>query len=161
MGDAKGSLKAYEDGLKAEGGNPSPGMQKGYEAAKKRVEEELESAVPAAPADDEAASSGSSSAGGSRGMPDLSSLAGMFGGGKGPGGFDLGAMMNNPMVQQMASKLMSNPSAMENIQNLMGSGAGKKAQESLASGQLPDFSELANDPKIQEMYRKFTGGGSQ
>lgn len=164
MGDAKGALQAYEDGLKAEGANPSPGMQKGYEAAKKRVEEELENAVPSAPAEDTTRSAPGSSAS-AGGMPDLSSLAGMFGGAGGgaggKGGFDFASMMNNPMVQQMASKLMSDPNAMSSLQGLMGSGAGKKAKDDLAAGKMPDFSELANDPSIQEMYRKFTGGGSQ
>src|SRR5690606_28241899 len=81
LGDAKGSMAAYEKGIQAEGNGGSEQMRKGYETAKRKVEEQ------------EAVSggSGSRSAGGSPGagaggMPDLASLAGMFGGGGGAGG---------------------------------------------------------------------------
>lgn len=44
-GDAKASLSAYEKGLELEGDSPSSAMMKGYEAAKKLVEQEMEHAT--------------------------------------------------------------------------------------------------------------------
>lgn len=38
-------------------------------------------------------------------------------GGAGAGGFDLGSLLNNPQIMQMASQMMGNPDAMRNLMN--------------------------------------------
>jgi len=56
-------------------------------------------------------------------MPDLSNignlLSGLGGASGGPGGFDLGSLMKNPAMQQMAQKMMSDPNAMSQMQGMM------------------------------------------
>ncbi|KAI0159566.1 hypothetical protein GGR57DRAFT_428966 [Xylariaceae sp. FL1272] len=114
LGDAKGSMEAYKKGIEYEGNGGSDPMKKGYETAKRRVEElELEERDSASPAPRSAPSPGP----GAGGMPDLSSLAGMFGGGGGGGGGmpDLSSIMSNPMFASMAQNLMSDPNMMSNL----------------------------------------------
>lgn len=105
LGDARGSMEAYQSGIEAEGNGGSEAMKKGYETAKRKVEEE-----EADGNDDDDVLSRDAPAGGAGGMPDLSSLAGMFGGGaggRGGGGMpDLSSIMSNPMFAQMAQNLM-------------------------------------------------------
>lgn len=165
LGDAQGSMEAYKAGIDAEGNGGSDAMKRGYETAKRRVEEEGGST--------EIESEGARSPGagaGAGGMPDLSSLAGMFGGGGGGGGGmpDLGALMQNPMMRQMAQNMMSNPDMMNNLMsnprlremagNFGGGagrgGAGEAGAEGGAAGGaggMPDLSSLMNDPSIAEM----------
>jgi len=56
-------------------------------------------------------------------MPDLSNisnlLSGLGGNSGGPGGFDLGSLLKNPAMQQMAQKMMSDPNAMSQMQGMM------------------------------------------
>lgn len=65
-------------------------------------------------------------------------LGGMGGqGGQGP---DLGALLNNPMMQQMAQNMMQDPNMMQNMMNMMGGmGAG-------GMGGMPD----AGDQQIED-----------
>jgi small glutamine-rich tetratricopeptide repeat-containing protein alpha len=147
LGDAKGAMEAYKQGIEHEGNGGSDAMKKGYETAKRRVEElEL----------DEVDSSRDVGAGaGAGGGPSLSDLAGMFGGGRGGGGGggmpDFASIMNNPMFASMAQNLMSNPDMMNNLMsnprlremaNSFGSGGG---------GGMPDMASLMSDPSIAEM----------
>lgn len=83
LGNAKGSVEAYKKGIEYEGNGGSDAMKKGLETAKKELErmEEVEDDIDADPVDD-----ATRSAPGTGGMPDLSSLAGMFGGGGAGGG---------------------------------------------------------------------------
>lgn len=154
LGDAKGSMEAYQKGIEAEGNGGSDAMKRGFETAKKRFEEEggadeLESARGA-----DAGGFG----GGAGGLPDLGALGSMFGGGRGGGGGggmpDLAGIMNNPMMRQMAQNLMSNPQMMDNLMNnpqlrqmaeSFGGGGGR------GGGGMPDMSALMNDPSIAEM----------
>lgn len=110
LGDAQGSMEAYEQGIKHEGNGGSLPMQKGFETAKKRVEELADEGD-----EDEVAERGAGSAGaGAGGMPDLASMFG--GGGAGGGGMpDLSSIMSNPMFASMAQNLMSNPDALNNL----------------------------------------------
>lgn len=161
LGDAKGSMEAYKAGIDAEGNGGSEAMRKGYETAKRRVEETSSGdADDISPNTDNTARSTSPSAASGGGMPDLASLASMFGGGgagAGGGGMpDLSSIMQNPMMRQMAQNLMSNPEMMNNIMNnprlremagrFSGGGAG-----GAGGGGLPNFSEMMNDPAIAEM----------
>lgn len=165
LGDARGSMEAYQKGIDSEGNGGSDAMKRGYETAKKRVEEEE--------GDDELESArsgpGAGGAGGG-GLPDLGALAGMFGGGGGGGGGggmpDIAGLMNNPMMRQMAQNLMSNPEMMNNLMNnpqlrnmasqFGGGGGGGGAGG--GGGGMPDMSQLMNDPNIAEMARNFMGG---
>lgn len=151
LGDVKGSMEAYKKGIEYEGNGGSDAMKKGYETAKKRVEE-LENE------DAEVASRDAGGAPGAGGMPNLNDLASMFGGGGGAGGGggggmpDLGSIMSNPMFASMAQNLMSNPDMMNNLMsnprlremaNSFGGGGG--------GGGMPDMSALMSDPSIAEM----------
>lgn len=80
LGDAQGAMEAYKSGLEAD--PSSEVMRKGFETAKKKVEEE---------GGDVGAADAPRGGPGAGGMPDLSSLAGMFGGG-GAGGAGGGGM---------------------------------------------------------------------
>lgn len=159
IGDAKGSFEAYEKGIEYEGNGGSDAMKKGYETAKKRYEEEekqgrgKDSDIDLDINDPENTRGAPSGPGG---MPDLSALAGMFGGGgRGGGGPDLSSLMNNPMFSSMAQNVMSNPDMMANImsnprlremaENFGGGGQGGRG------GGMPDISSLMQDPSIAEM----------
>lgn len=165
LGDAKGSMEAYQKGIEHEGNGGSDAMKKGFETAKKRVAE-LEAADDS---DDEMTERGAPGAGGAGGMPDLSALAGMFGGGAGgaPGGGgmpDLSSIMSNPMFASMAQNLMSNPDMLNNLMsnprirdmaNQFGGGAGGApgagGAGAGAGGGMPDLASLMQDPSIAEM----------
>ncbi|EDO65234.1 hypothetical protein GE21DRAFT_6291 [Neurospora crassa] len=162
LGDAKGAMEAYQKGIEYEGNGGSEAMKKGFETAKRRVEElEAQNDAPAA----------RGGAGGAGGMPDLSSLASMFGGGGGGAGTgagagaggggggmpDFGSIMNNPMFAQMAQNLMSNPDMMSNLMN--NPRLREMANQFQGGGGLPDMSSLMNDPNIADLARSFMGGG--
>ena len=94
------------------------------------------------------------------GLPDLGSLAGMFGGGGGAGGMpNLSEMMNNPMMRQMAQNLMSNPDMLNNLMSnprvrqmadqLGGRGGGGEGGG--GGGGMPDIASLMQDPSMMEM----------
>jgi small glutamine-rich tetratricopeptide repeat-containing protein alpha len=150
LGDARGSMESYQKGIEAEGSGGSEAMRKGYETAKRRVEEEGGVADDGNPVDE------SSSRGVGGGLPDLSSLAGMFGGGGGPGGMpNFSEMMNNPMMRQMAQNLMSNP---EMLNNLMSNPRLRQMADQFGGrggggggGGIPDIASLLQDPSMMEM----------
>ncbi|KAI5780473.1 TPR domain-containing protein [Geopyxis carbonaria] len=160
-GDARGAMEAYKAGIDAEGNGGSDIMKRGYATAKAKVEEE-EGAVAGTPGEEAPRGMPGAGAGG---MPDLSSLASMLGGGGGGGGMpDLGSIMSNPMFAQMAQNLMSNPGMMQNIMNNprmkdmmegMGGGAGGSGG---SGGGLPDMGSLLADPSIAEMAKNLMGG---
>ncbi|CAL3963667.1 unnamed protein product [Diplocarpon coronariae] len=172
LGDARGSMEAYSRGIEEEGNGGSDAMKKGFETAKKRVAE-LEAGDDS---EDEIAERGAP-AGGAGGMPDLSALAGMFGGGGagGSGGMpDLSSIMSNPMFASMAQNLMSNPGMMENLMSnprirdmasQFGGGAGAAPADGAGAGAggrgaggMPDLASLMQDPSIAEMARNMMGG---
>ena len=155
LGDAKGAMEAYQKGIEYEGNGGSEAMKKGFETAKRRVEElqSQQDDAPAAPR---------GGAGGMGGMPDLSSLAGMFGGGGGGGAGagagggggggmpDLSSIMSNPMFAQMAQNLMSNPDMMANLMN--NPRLRDMANQFQGGGGLPDISSLMNDPNVADLW---------
>ncbi|CAI4211886.1 unnamed protein product [Parascedosporium putredinis] len=133
-------------------GLASDAMKKGYETAKRRVDE--------VEGGDANLSPGTGPprcclpAGGPGGMPDLSSLASMFGGGAGagagaggaggPGGMDFASILNNPMFQNMAQSLMNNP---EMMSSLMGNPRLREMANQMGTGGgMPDISAMMNDP---------------
>lgn len=150
LGDARGSMEAYKKGIEHEGNGGSDAMKKGFETAKRRVEE-MDSA--------EMETAGSRDVGGGGGAPNLADLASMFGGGGGAGGGggmpDLSSIMSNPMFANMAQSLMSNPGMMENLMSNprlreMASQFGGGGAPG-GGGGMPDLSALMSDPNIAEM----------
>ncbi|KAK4130654.1 TPR-like protein [Trichocladium antarcticum] len=155
LGDARGAMEAYQMGIEHEGNGGSEAMKKGYETAKRRVDE-----LAADEADSAAPATRDGGAGG--GMPNLGDLAGMFGGGGrggGGGGADAGggaggmpdfsSIMNNPMFASMAQNLMSNPDMMANLMN--NPRLREMANSFQGGGGMPDVSSLMSDPNIAEM----------
>ncbi|RPB28427.1 small glutamine-rich tetratricopeptide repeat-containing protein 2-like protein [Terfezia boudieri ATCC MYA-4762] len=161
LGDTKGAMEAYAKGMEVEssgGKNPSEAMRRGFETAKKRLAEEDGE-------EDIGASGGMGGMGGmGGGMPDLSSLASMFGGGggggEGGGMPDLAGLMSNPMISQLASNLMKNPDMLGKMMN------NPKVKEMMdgvsGGGGLPDMSSMMNDANFAEMAKNFMkdAGGS-
>lgn len=151
LGDAKGSMDAYQKGIEHEGNGGSEAMKKGFETAKRRVDEIAADELTAA---ETTRGSPGAGAGGGGGLADL---AGMFGGGgRGGGGGmpDFASIMNNPMFASMAQNLMSNPEMMANLMNnprlremadSFGGGGGG------GGGGMPDLGSLMSDPSIAEM----------
>lgn len=150
LGDAKGSMDAYQKGIDAEGNGGSDAMKKGFETAKRRVEAE-----GAMDTDDSDPLSARSAPGSQPDLGGLGGLASMLGGAGGGGMPDLGSLMQNPMMRQMAQNLMSNPDMMNNIMNnpqlrdLAGRFGGAGGDGS--GGGMPNLSELMNDPNIADM----------
>ena len=162
LGDARGSMEAYQKGIEYEGSGGSDAMKKGYETAKKRVEE-VEKEGESMDQDPVDTARGDAAPGGG-GMPDLSALAGMLGGGRGGGGGgggpDLSSIMSNPMFASMAQNLMSNPDMMNNIMSnprlrqmaeSFGGGGGGGGEGGRGGGGMPDISSLMQDPNIADM----------
>lgn len=111
LGDAKGSMDAYQRGLDAEGTSPSDAMKRGYETAKARVKELLDRELGSDAVEPASTPASAGAGAGAGGLPDL---ALMFGG---AGGMpDLLAMMNNPQIMEAANRMMQNP---EMLQGLM------------------------------------------
>lgn len=159
LGDARGSMEAYQQGIEHEGNGGSEAMKRGLETAKRRVEElEAEERDSSNPIPRGAPTGVNPGAGG--GMPDLSSLAGMFGGGGGGGGMpDLSSIMSNPMFASMAQSLMSNPDMMQNL--MSNPRLREMADRFSQGGGVPDMSSLMSDPNIAEMARNMMGGGGR
>ncbi|KAK0718067.1 hypothetical protein B0T26DRAFT_741156 [Lasiosphaeria miniovina] len=158
LGDAKGSMDAYKKGIEFEGSGGSEAMKKGYETAKRRVDE-----LAADEADTTRDVGGAPGGGG----PSLGDLAGMFGGGgRGAGGGgggggmpDFASIMNNPMFASMAQNLMSNPDTMANL--MSNPRLREMANQFGSGGGLPDISSLMSDPNIADMARSMMGGAGR
>ncbi|OWT42821.1 TPR Domain containing protein [Pochonia chlamydosporia 170] len=155
LGDAKGAMEAYNKGIEYEGNGGSEAMKKGYETAKRRVEE-----MQADEVNLPRSSPGAGAGAGAGGMPDLGNLASMFGGGAagGAGGMpDLGSIMSNPMFASMAQNLMSNPDLMNNL--MSNPRLREMANQFSSGGGMPDLNSLMSDPNIADMARNMMGGG--
>ncbi|CAM1507436.1 Fc.00g070770.m01.CDS01 [Cosmosporella sp. VM-42] len=157
LGDAQGAMEAYGKGIEYEGNGGSDAMKKGFETAKRRVEDMQR--------EEESLPRSSPGVGGAPGgMPDLGSLASMLGGAGGPGGAggaggmpDLGSIMNNPMFASMAQSLMSNPDMMSNL--MSNPRLRQMADQFSSGGGMPDLNSLMSDPNIADMARNMMGGG--
>ncbi|KAK4234681.1 hypothetical protein C8A03DRAFT_37536 [Achaetomium macrosporum] len=168
LGDAKGAMEAYQKGIEYEGNGGSEAMKKGYETAKRRVEEIA--ADEAAAANNTSTRDAAAPAGGAGGggTPSLSDLAGMFGGGRGGNGAgggggggmpDFASIMNNPMFASMAQNLMSNPDLMANLMN--NPRLREMADSFGRGGGMPDIGSLMSDPNIAEMAKNLMGGAGR
>lgn len=97
------AVQAFEDGLKVDPNNLN--LKTNLENAKARLPTVDHSTSPV---------------GGGGGMPDLSALAGMFGGGGGGAGGgmpDLASFMQNPQLMQMAQSMMADGGLERMMQN--------------------------------------------
>ncbi|KAJ5494509.1 hypothetical protein N7463_010596 [Penicillium fimorum] len=156
MGDYHAAKEAYEKGIEAEGNGGSEAMKRGLETSTRKLEETSQANEPPS---EELDTAPGASRGGGGGMPDLSSLAGMLGGGGGGAGGmpDLGSLMSNPMFSSMAQNLMSNP---DMLGNLMSNPRLRQMAESFGQGGgMPDMSSLMSDPNIADMAKNMMGGG--
>ncbi|KAG7696794.1 hypothetical protein KL930_002756 [Ogataea haglerorum] len=160
LGDIEGSMKAYERGLEVEGDSPSEAMRKGFETAKKKYTETLVASLGSANRESE---SQTSSSGESQTMPDITSLANMFGGsseGSPSSGSDLGGMaglMNNPQIMQAAQRMMQNPEA---INGLLNNPQIRQMAQSLGLGGEGGLDELMNNPMLQNLANQFRNSNS-
>lgn len=162
LGDAKAAMEAYKKGVEIEGDKVSDAMKRGYETAKRRVEEELEKDMPktdVAKSESEETSrdapgAGAGAGAGAGGMPDFGS---MFGGGGGMP--SLSEMMNNPQIMQAAQQMMQDPNA---LANLMNNPMVKNMAQNFGlggeNGQMPDVSQLMNNPALRNMFGGGQGG---
>jgi len=73
--------------------------------------------------------------GGMGGMGGLSDLLSGLGGAGGPGGLDLGSLLKNPQMQQMAQQFMQDPSAMSQMQGMMSNPQFMQNMGSMMGGQ--------------------------
>ena len=173
LGDLKSSVDAYEQAIEVEGNGGSDLTRKGLETAKRKLEEQEAAGEGVEEPDvDDAAAATTRGGEGAGGMPDLSSLAGMFGGGGAGGGGggmpDIGQLLQNPMMAQMAQNIMKDPAQLQAMmQNPQikamaekfglgggaggGNGAGGAGQGRGGGGGAPDFASMMQDPSIQEM----------
>lgn len=176
LGDAEGSLKAYEKGLQVEGSSPSDAMKRGYEVAKKKVGDNLMNSLnkamsgesdgsdlptPAA-ATAGIGSDGSAGAAGS-GLPDFSSFASMLGGGAGGAGAGgdtgfggLAGLMNNPQIMQAATQMMQDPNA---LNNLMSNPQVRQMANSMGINS-DNLDGIASNPMLQNLAKNFMGGNN-
>ncbi|KAJ5740791.1 hypothetical protein N7493_000663 [Penicillium malachiteum] len=144
MGDYHAAKEAYEKGIEAEGNGGSEAMKRGLDTSSRKIEEASRATEP--PSEELDTAPGASR--GAGGMPDLSALAGMMGGGGG-GMPDLGSLMSNPMFSSMAQNLMSNPDMLGNLMN--NPRLRQMAENFGQGGGMPDMSSLMSDPNIAEM----------
>jgi small glutamine-rich tetratricopeptide repeat-containing protein alpha len=153
LGDSRGAMEAYKKGIDAEGSGGTEPMRKGYEMAKRKVEEEGGD-PDALEATERATDTFGAMPGMGGGMPDLASLAGMFGGGGGGGGGapgmgggmpNISEMMNNPMMRQMAQSIMSDPQKMASLMN------NPHLKNMMSGGGMPDVSTLMQDPSLRDL----------
>ena len=148
LGDAKGAMEAYEQGLKIEGANPSATMKKGYETAKKRVAEQNDTSSEQSNTSD--ARDSNSATGGNP-------LGGLSG------------LLNNPNVMQAAQQMMQNPEAMRGLMNNpqlrqmaqsmgLGGAGGNGAGATGGNGSSPSLQDLMNNPMLRNLASQFMGG---
>jgi small glutamine-rich tetratricopeptide repeat-containing protein alpha len=139
-------MEAYAKGIEHEGNGGSDAMKKGFETAKRRVDEiEREEAADL---------SRGGSPGQAPGGLDFGNLASMLGGGAGGAGGaggmpDLGSIMSNPMFANMAQNLMSNPDLMNNL--MSNPRLRDMASQFSSGGGMPDLNSLMSDPAIADM----------
>jgi len=141
------AVEAFSNGLKLEPNNAN--LKAGLENAKARAAPPSSTSVAeqSTPPTGEDAASG--------GIPDLSSLAGMFGGGGGGGQGGLpnfSEFMNNPQFMQMAQNLMANGGMERLMQNPTLSNMARNFQQ---GGGMPSREELLNDPELSRLAENF------
>lgn len=100
--DYEAAVDAFRRGLEVDSSNAA--CRDGLADAERKLNQRQSSVANASNA-----SAGAGAGAGAGGMPDLSGLASMLGG----GGGGLADLMSNPAMQQMASSMMQNPAMMQ------------------------------------------------
>lgn len=148
-GDLQGAKSAYESGIKVD--PTSEIMKRGLQTSTKKLQEQEGSQGSTAPA------------AGNGGMPDLSALSSMFGGGAGGAGGmpDMSAITSNPAFMSMAQNLMSSGALDGLLQNPR---MAEMAQRFQQGGSMPDMNEIMSDPELRNVAenfgRNFGGAGA-
>lgn len=147
------AFEAYEKGLELDPTNAL--MKSGLETTRLHVQKAGGSASASTP--DASSREVDAGAGG-----DMGGFPGMGGG---AGGMpDLSALMNNPMIAQMAQnmmgnggleQMMNNPMIQQMMSRFGGGGAGGGGG---GGGGMPDINAMMQDPQMREMARNFMGG---
>ncbi|KAL4399035.1 Small glutamine-rich tetratricopeptide repeat-containing protein 2 [Malassezia pachydermatis] len=134
------AAEAYEKGVEVDPSNKL--MKSGLEASKAKMKD-----------------SGSKDALATQTSPAAAAGTGVgagAGAGFGAGGMpDLGSLMSNPMVAQMAQQMMQNGGLEQLMNNPM---LRQMAENFGSSGQMPDISSLMNNPELRQMAQQFMGG---
>ncbi|CCG81411.1 Putative uncharacterized protein [Taphrina deformans PYCC 5710] len=146
-GDLAGAKQAYESGIKVD--PTSEIMKRGLETSTKKLQEQ---GGPSRSSPAQAANGG---------MPDLSALSSMFGGGAGGGMPDMSAITSNPAFMSMAQNLMSSGALDGLLQNPR---MAEMAQRFQQGGSMPDMNEIMSDPELRNVAenfgRNFGGAGA-
>lgn len=161
------ALEAYKKVLEIEGDNATDVMRRGYETAKRRVEESLnqnDSTTDVERTKEQTEATGSNTEStpdfssmfgnsGAGGMPDLAS---MLGGGLGGG---LGSLLNNPQMMQAAQSMMQDPNTMQKMQAMMQNPAMQKMAQNFSSGNT-SMDDIMNNPDVKNMASNLFGGSA-
>lgn len=146
LGEYSDAAAAFKRGLDLEPSNAN--LRTGYEAAKQRAPPETD--------EDEDVPAMRSAPGAGAGVPDLASMANMFGGGGAGGGMpDLASMLSNPAIASMAQNLMANGGLDQLMSNPALANMASRLQQ---GGGMPSMSEIMGDPNLRDLAQQFMGG---
>ncbi|CAH1772497.1 unnamed protein product [Owenia fusiformis] len=81
----------------------------------------------------------------------------------GMGGMDIGAMLGNPAIMNMATQMMSNPEMQQMLGNMMGAagGGGGNMDSLFSAGQQLAQQMQASNPELVEQLRQRVPGGEE
>ena len=146
LGKSDKAVQAYKKGLAIDPANET--MKQGLKSAQEADSKTQSKSV----------SGRSSSAGSGAASNPLANLAAGLGGGA--GGFDIGSLLQNPAIMQMASQMMSNPQTAGMLNNLMGGagaggeGGGNTLENIMKNPALMDMAkQFAGDPKVADALK--------
>ncbi|GAC97884.1 hypothetical protein PHSY_005472 [Pseudozyma hubeiensis SY62] len=148
------AVEAYQKGVEVDPSNEV--LKKGLAASKEQLSSSSSSSTAAAgnTSSSRDAVSPPTSGGADAGAGGFPNFGGDAGGMP-----DLAAMMNNPMIAQMAQNLMSNP---DSLASLMNNPMLRQAAERFGGGGgMPDMNAMMNDPALRDMARNFMGGAGR
>jgi len=149
LGDYTSAADAFKRGLDVDPSNAN--LKSGLQNAEARSEPTSSSAaadrsVPAA-------------TGAPPGMGGLADLLGGMGGGSGAGGMpDMASLLQNPMMMEMAQKMMANGGMDRMMQNPTVANMMNRAQ---TGGGMPSMAEIMGDPSLRDLASQFMGGAGR
>ncbi|KIO02396.1 hypothetical protein M404DRAFT_148114 [Pisolithus tinctorius Marx 270] len=159
LGNYRAAADAFKKGTELDPTNEN--LKSGLKSALDRVSDDDDSPPPLIPEDQlrpsspsSASTRGTGGGAGTGGLPNMAGLADMFrnmggaGGAEGGGMPDLGSMMNNPMMMQMAQQLMANGGLERMMSNPSVANMMNRVQN---GGGLPSMEELMSDPTMRNL----------
>ncbi|KAI1797553.1 putative stress-induced protein STI1 [Ganoderma leucocontextum] len=155
LSDYKAAAAAFRRGLEIDPSNVS--LKSGLQNAETRIqpEENFDDMPPLDPPAREGGADIAGAGAGAGGAPNMAGMADMLrnvgggGGGGGGGGMpDLGSLMNNPMMMQMAQQMMANGGMERLMQNPSVANMMNRMQ---SGGGMPSMAELMSDPSLRDM----------